>query len=178
MTATTAVREPVHSAPVRGWSRSGPVVLVVLVALLATARWFVAEPLHVVTGSMAPTVHTGSHVLVWKLSGGPQRGDVVALDVEDGPPYVKRVVAVGGDEVAIVDGRLVVNGRTVREPYADPRLIDSVYFGPVTVPRKKVFVLGDNRRRSRDSRVFGAVPVRKVEGRVVAVVWPLRSMRG
>ena len=81
-------------------------------------------------------------------------------------------MAVGGDTVAIEDGVLVVDGRRRAEPYADARAIDSVYFGPVRVPRGSLFVLGDNRANSADSRAFGAVPARDVIGRARARVWP------
>lgn len=151
--------------------------LAVLVVILVPVRLWVAEPLHIVTGSMTPTLVPGEHVLAWKL-GAPwhtwSRGEVVAFD-HDGQLLVKRVVAVGGDRVGISDGRLVVNGHRVDEPYADPQRIDSVYFGPVTVPAGSVFVLGDNRRNSRDSRAFGPVRTADVRGRVLAVLWPLSS---
>jgi signal peptidase I len=77
-----------------------------------------------------------------------------------------------GDRVGLEDGVLVVNGRRVREGYADPEAIDSVYFGPVTVPAGRVFVLGDNRANSQDSRDFGAVPTKNIMGRAIARVWP------
>ena len=106
-----------------------------------------------------------------------QRQDVVALRRGE-VLLVKRVVATAGDRVAIRDGRLVVNGERVREPWSAPRLIDSTYFGPVDVPEGSVFVLGDNRSESIDSRDFGPVPVRQLEGRVVASLWPPGSVGG
>ena len=77
-----------------------------------------------------------------------------------------------GRSVGIEDGVLVVNGRQLREAYADPKSIDSVYFGPVRVKPGTVFVLGDNRANSEDSRDFGAVSTDSVIGRAVARVWP------
>jgi signal peptidase I len=65
-----------------------------------------------------------------------------------------------------------VNGRRPAEPYADPRAIDSVYFGPVKVPARSFFALGDNRANSEDSRAFGAVPDSALIGRARARVWP------
>jgi signal peptidase I len=80
---------------------------------------------------------------------------------------------VGGDTVGLEDGVLVVNGRRPAEPYvADPDAIDSVYFGPVKVARGSLFVLGDNRGNSDDSRDFGTVPASRVIGRATARVWP------
>ena len=110
--------------------------------------------MRIASESMAPTLRSGDHVLVDKLH---YRG---TDDVER------------GDTVAIEDGRLAVNGRPRVEPYADQRAIDSVYFGPVKVQPGTVFVLGDDRANSIDSRSFGGVPTRDVVGRVVARVWP------
>ncbi len=138
-------------------------------------RAWVAEPLVVSTSSMTPTLEPGYRVLTWKPGAEHiawQRGDVVSFR-HDGQVLVKRVVAVGGDLVGLRDGRLFVDGRVVREPWSDPSLIDSVYFGPVRVPPGTVFVMGDDRGNSEDSRAFGPVPVADVTGRVVAVVWPL-----
>jgi signal peptidase I len=80
------------------------------------------------------------------------------------------VVAVGGDRVALEYAVLVVNGRPVSEPYVDHSRIDGTYFGPVTVPAGHVFVLGDNRFGSIDSRVYGPVPLDAVTGRVLGVL--------
>jgi signal peptidase I len=82
------------------------------------------------------------------------------------------VVAVGGDEVGIEDGYLVVNGHTVEEPYVDHRVLDGVYFGPVTVPPGSVFMMGDNRANSVDSRTFGPVRRDTIVGRVMVRIWP------
>jgi signal peptidase I len=143
-------------------------------ALLFTARAFIAEPMRVASASMEPTLEAGDSVLVDKLAGSaPRRGEVVAFRAPDSDEIlVKRVVGLGGDRVAIHDGRLVINGRRRTEPYADPKAIDSVFFGPVEVPEKAVFVLGDNRGDSVDSRDFGAVPEDAILGRVGARLWP------
>jgi len=152
------------------------VALVVLVA----ARLVVAEPFGIPSDSMAPTLQRGDHVLVDKLAyrgGAPARGDLAVFEApRTGEIMLKRVVAVGGQTVGIEDGRLVVDGRRPREPYADPDAIDSVYFGPVRVPRGTVFVLGDNRGDSTDSRTIGPVPVDDVIGRARARIWPPERM--
>ncbi len=182
---TTAAGRPALRPPETGEQRPGrgrlarvlraigTLALVLLVVQLPV-RMFVAEPLAVSTGSMAPTLEAGDRVLSWKPGAGGhswRRGDVVAFR-HRGQVWVKRVVARGGETVALRDGRLFVDGTPVREPYADPRRIDGVYFGPVRVPSGAVFVLGDNRGDSVDSRRFGAVPVSRIEGRVVATLWP------
>ncbi|MFG2110978.1 signal peptidase I [Micromonospora chersina] len=140
-----------------------------VVAAIVASGVFVAEPMRVPTGSMRPTLQPGDHVLVGKLAE-PGRGDL-AVFARSGELSVKRVVALGGDEIGIEDGELVVNGRTVEEPYVDHRLLDGVYFGPVTVPPGSVFVLGDNRTDSIDSRTFGPVARSDVLGRVVLRLW-------
>jgi signal peptidase I len=122
------------------------------------------------TDSMRPTLEPGDHVLLDKLIE-PRRGDL-AVFVQAGQLMVKRVVGLGGDEIGIEDGELVVNGHIVYEPYVNHRLLDGVYFGPVTVPAGYVFVMGDNRSNSTDSRSFGPVPRGAVLGRVDFRLWP------
>ncbi|MFL6167094.1 MAG: signal peptidase I [Ornithinibacter sp.] len=143
------------------------VVLVALVVLLVTA----VEPLRVTSQSMSPTLDTGDQVLVDKLSGrwrAPAVGDIVVYRDPVGERLVvKRVVAVGGQSVALEDGELVVDSTVRHEPQVDVSRIDSTYFGPVTVPPDAVFVLGDNRAESIDSRTYGPIPVEDLLGRVV-----------
>ncbi len=91
---------------------------------------------------------------------------------------LKRVVAVGGDTVGLEDGILVVNRHVVREPYANTKSQDSVYFGPVRVPRGTVFVMGDNRGNSEDSRIFGPISTDKIVGRAFVIIWPASDFGG
>jgi len=85
---------------------------------------------------------------------------------------VKRVVAVGGDTIGFEDGILIRNGRPVDEPYTTD-FLDGVYYGPDVVPPGQLYLLGDNRFDSEDSRNFGTVPVDTVVGRVVGRLLPL-----
>jgi signal peptidase I len=144
--------------------------------MLLAVKLLVAEPFRIPSGSMAPTLQAGDRVLVDKLAyrdGLPRRGHLVVFhEPRSGDVVLKRVVGVAGDMVGIEDGVLVVNGRRPVEPYADPEAQDSVYFGPVRVRRDSVFVLGDNRGDSRDSREFGPVASGDLIGRVVARIWP------
>jgi signal peptidase I len=151
--------------------------LVASVALLVVgARAFVAEPIGVPTASMSPTLRPGQSVLVNKLAyrfGDPRRRDIVVFhQPSSGELLLKRIVGVSGDRVGLADGVLYVNGRAIREPLVDHRFLDSVYFGPVRVPSGAVFVMGDQRSNSLDSRAFGAVPRRRILGRVDLRIWP------
>ena len=176
---TTAEPTAVQSPTVRARHGSLWVVLAAaVVALLVVARVFVAEPLRVQSSSMSPTLRAGDHVLVDKfLTSGrmPDRRDIVVLrSPVTGALLVKRVAAVAGDVVGLEAGVLVVNGHQVRERYVDYRLMVGVYYGPVRVPAGDVFVLGDNRPDSVDSRTFGPVPVNRITGRVLMRIWPPR----
>ena len=147
---------------------------IALIVLIVVVKIFVAEPFRIPSQSMEPTLRPGDQTLVWKLGAkAPDRGELVAFHApRTREILLKRVVAVGGDTVGLEDGVLVVDGRKVREPYADPDAIDSVYYGPVKVRPGTIFVMGDNRANSDDSRDFGAVPTDRIIGRAVARVWP------
>jgi signal peptidase I len=170
--APRAERVPWWRAVRRGLP--GVFVVLFLLVVASVAGWLPVQLMRVGSDSMAPTIPTGSVVAVERWSAPVQRMDVVALDPPDGrgPLLVKRVVAVGGDTVAVEDGVVVVNGTGVCEPTIDPSRIDGVYYGPLTVPDGELFLLGDNRATSVDSRVFGTVSEDSVEGHVAARLWP------
>jgi signal peptidase I len=146
----------------------------VLLGVVILVRTFVLGWYPVTSASMSPTVRPGDRLLVDKLTphfAGPDRGDLVTFSSpNDGQLLVKRVVALPGDTVRMDDAVLVVNGHRVREPYVDHRSIDGTYFGPVTVPPHHLYVLGDNRFGSIDSRVYGAIDASSVNGRVLRVM--------
>ena len=148
--------------------------VLVLVLVASVAGWLPWQVMRVGSDSMEPTIPTGAVVLVDRWSDEVDRMDVVVVDAPNGigPQLVKRAVAVGGDEIALEDGVLVVNGSPVCEPSIDPALIDAEYFGPLLVPSGELFLLGDNRHSSVDSRDFGTVPADSVRGRVLARMWP------
>jgi signal peptidase I len=179
-TAIAASERPALDAPARTRARRRPrlrYVALVLVVVLVVLRLLVAEPFSIPSDSMAPTLTRGDHVLVDKLAyrggGEPHAGELVVFRAPRADEIMlKRVVAVAGQTVEIRDGVLVVDGRRPREPYADADAIDSIFFGPVRVPPASVFVLGDNRADSKDSRTLGAVPVDDVIGRARARIWP------
>ncbi|WP_433545463.1 signal peptidase I [Streptomyces sp. CA-294286] len=165
---------------------SGLAVAVGCVLFLGGFAWgaVVYKPYTVPTDSMAPAIGTGDRVLAQRLSGEPvRRGDVVVFSdpVWGDMPMVKRVIGVGGDTVACCDkdNRLTLNGTSVEEPYL--RSGDGAGSRPfgATVPDGELFLLGDRRRTSVDSRGHlmdagrGTVPVSKVTARVDAVAWPV-----
>lgn len=156
--------------------RAPGIVAGLAIIAFVTVRFLVAEPFAIPSESMAPTLTAGDHVIVDKLAyrrSAPRAGDLTVFRTPtSGDIMLKRIVAVGGDSVAIRDGVLHVNGTRRHEPYADPDAIDSVYFGPKRIAPGTVFVLGDNRADSQDSRRLGPVAASDLIGRVEARVWP------
>ena len=149
--------------------------LTILGALIAA--FFVRTPQ--VSGlSMEPHINSGEYVLINTLAyrfGDPQRGDIVAFRHDGDTPeiYIKRVVAIAGDRVSIDRGGVYVNGTRLSEPYV--RFADARSFNATTVPAGCVYVLGDNRANSEDSRFFGPVPQDHLMGRALVGIWPLGS---
>ena len=164
-----------HRAPVRRPHRESrwPLVALGSVALVvAVLRLAVFDLLTVASDSMSPTLCVGDTVLLQRLHGAAVApGDVVTFaDRTSGDELIKRVAAVGGQRIAIEDAVLTVDGVVVDEPWVDHRTIDGVYFGPVTVPPGTVFVLGDHREVSIDSRAFGPVPVERLDARLLTTL--------
>lgn len=143
--------------------------------VFGVVRPFVAEVFKIPSGSMTPTLQVGDRVLAVKFAyrlGEPERGDLAVFEAPDGEINIKRIVALGGDSVEIRDGMLQVNREVKREPYVDYESADSTFFGPRRVPEGTVFVLGDNRTNSIDSRSYGPVPEEDLLGEVVLRLWP------
>jgi signal peptidase I len=173
-------------------------VAAILIALIVKA--FVGQAFSIPTPSMTPTLAVGDRVVVSRLSyrlHEPNRGDIVVfVSPEDPGPtgswpsrvlddllegvglrapdendLIKRVIGLPGEVVEGRDGRVFVNGREVIEPYLPEDTFTSD-FEPVTVPEDHLFVMGDNREESLDSRRFGPVPVDSLVGRAVVRAWP------
>lgn len=153
------------------------IVALGLVVLFFLVRFLVAEPVRTSGDSMSPTLHDGDALVIQKVSywfSEPAIGEIVVATAPDtGESVVKRVVAVGGDSIGIEDGVLVRNGAPVVEPYANQDQMGGYYWGPVVVPDGQVFLLGDNRLESHDSRNYGPVSVDAIEGKYLTRLWPL-----
>jgi signal peptidase I len=154
-----------------------PILVAVGVAFLVLLGLrIVAEPMRVSSDSMKPAYSKGDEILVQKFGahvGEPARGDIVVIrSPVSGDLAIKRVAALGGQTVGIADGVLRVDGHEVPEPYIDRAEVRGTYFGPIRVPAGTVFLLGDQRFGSVDSRSFGPVPVDSMVGRVMLRVWP------
>ena len=148
------------------------VVIALLINLL------LAQATRVYGQSMEPNLHTDQRLVVEKISynqwwhlRGPQRGDVVVFRVSpDSDLLIKRVIGLPGDKVEIRSGRVIINGTNLNEPYlTQPTYGD---YGPLDVPPLHVFVLGDNRGFSNDSRAFGPLPLDSIIGRAWFSYWP------
>jgi signal peptidase I len=165
-------------------------------------KTFVAQAFYIPSGSMLPQLQVDDRIVVSKLSyrlHDPRRGDIVVFDSPTPAPpdtatfvekvvrglgqaigigapstheFVKRVLALPGESVEGRLGHVYVNGRLVVEPYLPPNVTTSD-FAPVNVPAGHLWVMGDNRGNSADSRVFGPIREDKVVGRAVVRVWPV-----
>jgi len=170
--------------------------IIVALALALFIRTFVVQAFKIPSGSMEPTLQIGDHILVNKFIYGvkipftsiqlfplqePQRGDVLVFiyPLDPSKDFIKRVVAVEGDTVKMLNKKLYINGIEVPDPHAvyteESALSGEVQkrdnFGPVTVPKRALFVLGDNRDRSLDSRFWGFVPLEDVRGKAFIIYW-------
>ncbi len=163
--------------------RSGPrrvlwdtleTILISLVLFLGINA--VSERIRVESISMEPNLYEGDFVFVNKaiyfINDLPQRGEVIVFRYPlnpDATPYIKRVIGLPGDQVRIDGGKVYVNGNLLDEPYLDQVTTRG---GNWTVPEDQLFVMGDNRANSSDSRTWGFVPLENVIGRAELVYWP------
>jgi len=175
-------RSPGQYPMVRGWVKWFREILetilpAILIAILINL--FLAQPTRVHGQSMEPSLHTDQRLIVEKISyhlHGPRRGDVVVFSMpqQSDELLIKRVIGLPGETVEIRSGKVYVNGAVLDEPYLEQETRGR--FGPVVVPPLHVFVLGDNRSFSNDSRAFDAVPIEDILGRAWFSYWPLQNL--
>jgi signal peptidase I len=169
-------------------------VLVGALVLAMLVRTFLFQAFYIPSPSMEPTLWSGDRILVNKLSyqlHDVNRGDLVVFRSPPdsgvgGEDLIKRVIALPGERVTSEGGRLLIGGGLLIEPYlpfqngtADFGMVpwcSEPEMGACTVPDGHVFVMGDNRSNSRDSRFFGPVPVESIVGRAFVRVWPLGAL--
>ena len=158
------------------------IVVVVAVSAALLVKTYVLQQFAVAGDSMYSTLHDGDRVLVNKLSyrlHEPNRGDVVVLETIEGAgerDLIKRVVALPGETIDIRGCHVFIDGKQLVEPYLDTEAVSCTdtegWSFPFTVPDDHVFVLGDNRGASRDSRALGAIPYDDLLGRAFIIIWP------
>src|SRR5919206_3349756 len=162
------------------------ILLIAFALVFGFIRPFVLEAFYIPSKSMVPTLKVGDRVFVNKFIyrfHEPQRDDIIVFKSVEGSTeggqedLIKRVVGLPGDEISVQDGVLLVNGERQEEPYVNQRSPDTSSFGPVTVPQGKVFVMGDNRADSLDSRYIGPVPFENIEGEAFMIFWPPGRIR-
>ncbi len=177
-------------------------ILIALVIALFV-RTFVVQAFKIPSGSMIKTLLVGDHILVNKfiygvknpfnrstiISGNsPDHGDVIVFifPLDRKKDFIKRVIGVGGDTIKIVNKKVYVNGKLYKEPpgvqHTDPNIIPGNIqprdnMGPIKVPPGKLFVMGDNRDQSFDSRFWGFVPLKDVKGKAFIIYWSWDSER-
>ncbi|MBQ5840968.1 MAG: signal peptidase I [Clostridia bacterium] len=157
------------------WISAMICALVVLVVLFT----FVVRTVGVDGTSMVPTLQHGDRVLLSRLADNYDRGDIVVVSRRDEEPLIKRVVATEGDVVEITaDGEFLLNGSSVFEPYIQGTTVPRDMTGKVKVPKGHLFLMGDNRSLSKDSRMneVGMVPVENVLGKALIRMWPIQSI--
>jgi signal peptidase I len=183
-------------APQKSRLRENIEAILIAIVLALFIRTFVVQAFKIPSGSMKETLQIGDHILVNKFIYGirlpfigkqivpikePKRGDIVVFRYPEDPDkdYIKRVIAVAGDVVEARDKKVFVNKKPENHPYGihkDPHTIPAGMqprdtFGPITVPANSLFVMGDNRDYSYDSRYWGCVDLTKVKGKAFIIYW-------
>ena len=169
--------EPRRKRKKRHFTVDWVVMVIIAIFFSLTIRSFLYEPFDVIGPSMQPTLQSGDFVIVNKWIyqfQQPNRGDVVVFHALEEKDYIKRVIALPGERVAMEKGKLKINGKVMSESYLPPTT-KTDDFPEQTVPAGKLFVMGDNRQNSRDSRDpdLGAISMNELVGRVDFIYWPI-----
>ncbi|MFX3674126.1 MAG: signal peptidase I [Paenisporosarcina sp.] len=165
--------------------------LLIAFGLAWLIRYLLFTPIVVEGESMMPTLENGERMIVNKIGyeiGKPDRFDIVVFHATEKKDYIKRVIGLPGDHVAYKDDQLFVNGDAIPEPYLDKYKAE-ITSGTLTenftleeytqmsvIPEGYVFVMGDNRLNSTDSRTIGVVPMDEIIGSTSVIFWPLNEM--
>ena len=179
--------------------------ILIAVILALFARTFVVQAFKIPTGSMEPNLLIGDHLLVNKFVFSPgsalerallpkreiRRGDIIVFKYPEEPDrdFIKRVIGLPGETIELKNKKVHVNGTPLDEPYAHflfpPGAAGEAKpwdlretFGPVTVPPDQLFMMGDNRDNSQDSRFWGFLPLSYVKGRAVVIYWSFDEAAG
>lgn len=166
--------------------------LLIAFAIAAFIRYFLFTPIVVDGDSMMPTLENGDRMIVNKFSykiGEPERFDIVVFHAPEQKDYIKRVIGLPGDYVEYKDDQLYINGEAINEPYLDAykaQISEGNLTGDFSlsdiepsidvIPEGYVFVMGDNRRFSKDSRHIGIVEQKEVIGNASIIFWPLSEI--
>jgi len=188
--------EKEEPTPKRGHWRENIEAILVAVLIALFIRTFVVQAFKIPSGSMKQTLQIGDHILVNKFLYGikipywrktiipiekPQRGDIIVFKypIDPDKDFIKRVIGIGGDVVECRDKKLYVNGELLNHDhgvFTDPHVLPGNIrprdnFGPITVPENSLFVMGDNRDESFDSRFWGYVDLKAVNGKAFIIYW-------
>ncbi len=180
----------------KGGLRENIEAILVAIVLALFIRTFIIQAFKIPSGSMKETLLIGDHILVNKFIYGvklpflqttimpvknPKRGDIVVFKFPEDPgkDFIKRVIGVEGDEVEVRDKQVYLNGKLLNhdfgihtDSYIFPASVQPRdNFGPVVVPEKSLFVMGDNRDQSYDSRFWGFVDLKAVKGKALVIYW-------
>lgn len=158
--------------------------LLVAFILAALVRYFLFAPIVVDGHSMMPTLHNHDRLIINKIAyniGKPHRFDIIVFHATPTKDFIKRVIGLPGDHIKYRNDTLYVNGKAYKEPYLNQYkkhwqgnfTLNFPKNGVYTVPKGDLFVMGDNRPQSEDSRIIGPIPLKKVVGKVVLQFWPI-----
>jgi signal peptidase I len=176
------VQRPQAVARSNFWAEGRLLLRDLIFALMFAALMvvFVVQPVKVEGTSMLPRLHDGERIFVNKLIyyGLPQlsRGDIIVFWYPNDPSksYIKRIIGLPGETIEVREGRILVNGIELQEPYLDPQLnLSHSSQAPTKVKEHYYFVMGDNRDHSSDSRMWGLVPEKYIYGKALLRYWPL-----
>jgi len=175
---------PASAEPTRRRRGVRLAVRIVVPVLFAFSLWYLFTHVirfgYTISGSMEPTLEIGDYYVVrlhaYDARHRPRRGDIIVFAAADGDAYVKRVVGLSGERFVVVGGNVLLNGRWLSEPYLKEQPGGGSPVA-VTVPEDSVYVMGDNRNVSADSRDDGPVPGDRIMGRVTRIAWPLDHAR-